>query len=145
MFDAIDRLQREIDNMHSFGGADYSSGVWMPAFTGFSADPTAICRYVLVGRMCTLFVYMTAPGTSNETFFTMTLPFIAATVTNMIWINAAMIYDNGTNVSTHGAAFILTGDNILYVARYPYYGSWSSWTNVNGKMASFTLSYEIVR
>jgi hypothetical protein len=54
-----------------------------------------------------------------------------------------MIFDNGAIVNTHGAAFIMTGDSILYVARYPYYGSWSFWTNVNGKMASFTLTYEI--
>lgn len=36
MFDAIDRLQREIDNMHSFGWASYSSGTWTPTCTGMT-------------------------------------------------------------------------------------------------------------
>jgi hypothetical protein len=144
MFDAIDRLQREIDNLHSFGGADYSSGVWTPTFTGFSADPAnPICRYVLVGKMCTCFVTMPNSGTSSTTGFTMTAPFTATTVATAVWGNLFWTgVDNGSVLTTPGSVRIISAGT-SFILRKTIDGADASWTNANGKCASFAITYEI--
>jgi hypothetical protein len=142
MFDSIDRLQREIDNLHSFGGADYSSGTWTPSFTGFSADPASpICRYLLVGKMCTVSVTMPNPGTSNTTGFTVSAPFTAATGISwgsLFWYG----YDNGAALATPGSVYISSAGTV-FVLRKTINGADASWTAANGKAAYFTITYEI--
>lgn len=57
-----------------------SSGIyqsWTPVFTGVGSQPAInIARYVLDGKMCTLYI-LTSSVTSNSTAKTFTLPFPA--------------------------------------------------------------------
>lgn len=60
-------------------GIDYS-----PSFAGFSSNPVLyISRYLLHGKMCTVFIRTQTFGTSNATSFSMSLPFQASNKTNI--------------------------------------------------------------
>jgi hypothetical protein len=116
---------------------------YAPTPTGFSVSPTSTAyRYKVDpdGNKCTLLVRQATPGTSNSTSFTIPLPITAATVTNGAWIACTTFQDNGVPVGTFGLAVIssagtsvtLYTDNLL-----------AGWTASNGKLANFTIEYEI--
>lgn len=76
--------------------------VWVPVFTGFSADPTSVvARYFQLGKMVWFSISMT-PGTSNTTAFTLTLPVAAKTVGQLVATGNRV--DNGTG-SVVGAIY----------------------------------------
>lgn len=114
---------------------------WVPTFGGFAADPAGgIYRYVLVGKMCTCFIGMPNAGTSNATSFSISLPFAAASVTNMTWRAPITAYDNGAALDTPGLAIVGAGGTSVFL-----YTAWngSLWTAAGGKRAQFTITYEI--
>lgn len=118
----------------------YSSGTWVPVWTGFAAasDPTGVqANYVLIGKMCFVTLYLTGNGTSNATTMTVTLPFAAAsgfTQTNRITPN-----NNGALVAG-GIAITRSNSNIMDC----YKDATSlAWTASGGKSCAFTFTYLI--
>lgn len=111
---------------------------WVPAFTGFSADPTSvISRYTLNGKTCTCYFFAVS-GTSNATTFTVTLPFAAAN-TQVQTFNAGNIVNNGT-ASSAGTVRTIVNSNVLDV----YNGVvGTAWTASGTKNVAFVITYEI--
>lgn len=109
---------------------------WIPTFTGFSADPTGVtARYTLNGKMCTIYLNSSAPGTSNATTFTFTLPFAAANTAAQVFTCVGM--NAGTqqqcriqtaansNICTcysspAAAAWTASGNKMIYPSSYTY-------------------------
>jgi hypothetical protein len=109
---------------------------WTPTFTGFSANPTAvIARYVLIGKMCYVNVYMGNAGTSNANTFTVSAPFPAAVIAN----TSCPARDGGTNIAT-GQVEIRAGESSF---RLLILGSTSNWTTSGEKRARFQIFYEV--
>lgn len=118
------------------------SGIdWTPTLTGFSANPTSsVYRYVRVGKMVTLFITQGANGTSNSTGFTISLPFTAATIANMVWHELIAQHVNNGVVGTLGVATINSGGTVLNIYRD---ATGAAWTNTGGKrIQSLTFTYE---
>jgi hypothetical protein len=116
---------------------------WGPAYTGFTVNPSSPLNYYKVspdGNWCTVEVVQPNNGTSGATTFTITGPITALALTNAEW-NAPIRYtDNGTASSTYGFAQISSASNTINLYTNPNLGAW---TNVNGKKATFTLTYRI--
>lgn len=138
MFDAIDKLSRRIDDLNGKGGVDYYAGSWTPTLNGFSVDPTnSTYQYILVGHLCTCFVYQQTAGTSDDTVFTITAPFNAVRRTDGLW---AFAFNNGAQLDVPGRVSMATGSNVMTLTTSPASGG--AWTNANGKRAGFTFVYE---
>jgi hypothetical protein len=118
-------------------------GTWNPTFTGFSASPAnPICRYILVGKMCTCFIQMPAGGASNAATFYISAPFTALTVANMIWYgHIGTMQDNSAWVSPVGQVVIVSGENIFRLHKTTTGND--GWTTNNNKVANFSITYEI--
>jgi hypothetical protein len=128
-----------LDGQH--GSYYYSAGTWTPSYGGFSVNPTgAICRYVLVGKLCTAFVRMPNAGTSNATNFTVSIPFTAVTVAGMAWYGYGGYVDNGAQGSAPCLVNISSGGSIATL-----YKDWlgAGWTAAGNKQATFTIVYEV--
>ncbi len=116
----------------------YTTGTWVPAWTGFSADPTAVtARYILIGKQCTVWLFSTA-GTSNATTTTVTLPFAAANIANQ----AGMTFpkNNGAFLTSPGRIYTTASSNIGTLDKDIAGGAW---TNPGGKGVVFNFTYEI--
>lgn len=120
------------------------SGVWTtwsPTLTGFSADPTSsVYRYKKIGRTVHLVIRQGSAGTSNSTSFTISLPFTAATIANMQWINAiGYSEDNGARFD--GAyCSISSAGTVLNL--FTSTGKASAWTAASTKRANCEIIYE---
>ena len=136
-------IKDRVDRMATRDVQNHSSGSWAPTFTGFSADPASpICRYVLIGKMCTCFVYLPNAGTSSSATFAITAPFTAATVAGQFWGSVFWNgVDNGAQLTTPGMVTIASGGTAFYLSKTIAGGG--GWTAANGKDASFTITYEI--
>ncbi len=117
-------------------------GVWVPVFTGFSADPTGvIARYVLTGNLCKLFVFMTGNGTSSDVVFNVTAPFVSANIAGMAWGGLWWTaVDNNVALTAPGRVYINANTNLITLQKDTVNGPW---TNTGGKRAHFGLEYEI--
>lgn len=110
---------------------------WTPTFTGFSADPvvtTATAKYMLIGKMCTIYLQPTA-GTSNATTMTFTLPFAAAGIN--VWTPVA----NAAGTQQAGRVQTVAGSNIATCYATVGAGAWSSSGSKNIQISGW--SYEI--
>jgi len=118
-----------------------TEGTWTPTYTGFSADPTnGIYRYTLQGRKCCMTVIIPAGnhGTSNATTFTMTLPFTAATITNMRWYKVLdYTVNSGFEVVATSKGWIDSAGTIITLGQGSASGA-SSWGAASLKSASWT-------
>jgi len=47
---------------------------WTPTFGGFSTNPSGVCRYCIIGKLCHVVIHLTSSGTSNANTFTISLP-----------------------------------------------------------------------
>jgi hypothetical protein len=119
----------------------YAEDSWTPTFTGFSADPAGgIYRSILVGKLCTLFVSMPNPGTSNDVAFRLTAPFTSANIASMTWGGVPWsITDNGAEQSEAGRVYIAANSDQI-VIKTSLTGA--NFTASGGKAAGFTLTYE---
>lgn len=124
-----------------FNFPDYFN--WNPTQVGFAALPTSSTyQFVIKGKVCTVFVHQGVNGTSNSTSFTISAPLTAATVVNAFWGAAAWnMVDNGASVASLGVAYLGSAGTTITIDKTP--GTPASWTNANGKRASFTLSFLI--
>lgn len=117
-------------------------GVWQsfsPAFTGFSADPTVVARYALIGKTCIYAVNTTAVGTSNANTFTITAPFVSANIAHRSWV-IGQGQDNGSD--TLVVVVSRQSSNVIDCLKSPS-GSGSTWTTSGSKYVSFVLIYQI--
>ena len=115
---------------------------WTPTITGFSANPTGgIYRYKLIGKLIIVSISMPNAGTSNATTLTITAPFTAATITNMIWSASGTVVDN-TSTIVLGSGRILPNENIINFYTGP--SSSNVWTASGTKRVAFlTIIYEV--
>lgn len=139
----INELTKAVERHIAVGHLAYQKSTWTPTFTGFSANPTGgVYRYVLIGKLCTCFVYMPNAGTSNDTKFYLTAPFTAAdTGGNFYWHAAAGIYDNTAWQAAEGSVHIFRSDSTFRVCKSGV--DENVWTNSGAKCCWFTITYEI--
>lgn len=112
-----------------------------PGFTGFSADPTMICNYQLVGKLCFIQMATTGDGTSNATGFTITgLPFTAAASSQVGFQFSGYGKDNSavTNFTAN-----ISGGTTLTLCKGNSFTA-ASWTSSGGKSANLNFFYEII-
>lgn len=114
------------------------SGTWSPTITGFSSNPTGVYRYSKVGKQVTLFINQLTNGTSNSTAFTISLPFPAATITNMAWSNIMQSVNNG--VSGIGWCTILSGGTTINLYRDADGNAWTA--SGTKRTLALQISYE---
>jgi hypothetical protein len=121
-----------------------TSGSWQPVYEGFysgSAPAGVISRYTVMGKNCKVYVYMPNSGSSNNTTFTMSAPFTAATVSNQLWGSCVWtLVDNGTAASYPGRAYIASGGSTITINKTLAAGTW---TSSGSKKACFSLDYEL--
>jgi hypothetical protein len=111
---------------------------YTPTPTGFSANPTLVCRFRLIGRRCFLNITTSANGTSNTTGFTIPLPVAAATVASMNWKGWGTGTDNGA-YQTNVHAFIASAGTSVTLE--PQAGA-VLWTAAGTKGATFHINYD---
>lgn len=114
---------------------------WVPAFTGFSADPTGgIYNYRYVGNEVEIEIREPNNGTSNAVDFYITLPVTAATITDMEWMGFANCVNNSAFVNTPCPAVIASAGTSLRLYISPNRST--SWGTANGKRCSYLrMSY----
>jgi len=115
---------------------------YTPTYSGFSANPTSVARFCIVGRVCRVQVTMTAAGTSNATTFTVSAPVTSANIPNSragnTWLGAM---DNGAYLPAPGRVYILHNSGTITIHKNMD-GS-VAWTASGQKYANFGLEYEI--
>ena len=124
---------------------DFNLGTWRsytPTYDGFSAAPTGVANYCRIGKLCIVQYTRTANGTSNETKFVVSAPFVSVNRTDFQSHGHCMGTDNGTNLATMGWVRILpnTSNFDLFKDASP---AGSVWTSSGAKGAHFTISYEV--
>lgn len=140
MFRDFDALRSAVDRLLASEYASAVQGTWTPTPTGFSAAPTGgIYRYVLVGKLCTVFVRMPNAGTSNATTFTLPAPFTAVNIAGMVWYAPILYTDNSAASATAGMASIAANTNVINL--YKDFAA-TAWTAAGTKAAQFTLLFE---
>lgn len=128
-------------NFYLLNPTDPAASTWTPTVTGFSANPTnGVFTYQKIGRLCTLFISGGVAGTSNATTYTYSLPFTAATRTNMEWkASLAQGYNSGAYLTANGLMKIVSAGTVVNL--YTTQGE-GAWTGSGGKVASGTITYE---
>jgi hypothetical protein len=114
---------------------------YTPTFTGFSSDPvltgTNYARFCINGRMCRMQSQMDN-GTSNQTYFTMTLPVASAKAIDTECFRAV---DNNVVGTAPGFGYASTGSATLSLSKDM---SGAAWTNSGNKRAvNIRALYEI--
>ena len=100
---------------------------WTPTVTGFSVEPTGVTyRYKKIGRTVHLAIRQLANGTSNATSFTISLPYTATTITDMLWCGSALVSNGGVTLTTPGLLAISSGATVLDVYKDFAAGTWTA-------------------
>jgi hypothetical protein len=105
----------------------------IPVFTGFSANPAFTLAYKFIGKLMFLKYVDGSGGTSNQTYFTFTLPFSAATSNLSIPIN---VQDNGSYLPDLGHLVTTAGSRTINV--YKVFTQ-TAFTNANSKTIFFGI------
>ncbi len=123
IIDEIGKLKREVERLKrvEVGGVWTA---WTPTAVGWAATPTVVARYCLIGKLCFFDIYAT--GTSNATGTTLTLPYTAATVTDLNWSGAsANSTDNGTLSTSGGRWAIASAGTTVAFLKDMANGAWT--------------------
>lgn len=116
-------------------------GSWVaytPTFGGFSVDPTiGRADYFRIGKICTARVMISGSGTSNNTIYTVTLPFNSAEVTRG---TVTLIVNAGGVQAGPGLAQARLGQNTVDMFRDSSAGTWGG---ANTKRGDLLLTYRI--
>jgi hypothetical protein len=104
---------------------------------GWSSTTTFLVRYMVIGKMVT--VYFRVTGTSNSTTTTITMPFINNGTSNITILT--------TGLNAGGAVIanstIATGNNVLSANYFNTIGSTTAFTATGTKQIAGTITYEI--
>lgn len=114
---------------------------YTPTFTGFSANPTAIVTFRILGRECHLNYAGTANGTSNANSLTITLPVTAATRASGYWDSLSTVTDNGSTSTSPGLVRVASAGTTAGL--YKDATGANNWTTSGAKGANFNFRYEI--
>ena len=109
--------------------------------TGFSANPTYKARFMLEGNKCTTVYSVSANGTSNQTYYTVTVPITAVVIANMGWGAAAYNTYDASAFEGLCSVSIVSAGTVFTLTRQP--GFSATWTNSGTKGTSFQIIYEI--
>ena len=109
-------------------------------FGGFSANPTSVYRFCIVGRKVSLILSRSANGTSNATTFTIAAPVTSATVANHRWTTTCACVDSGASATYPG--LVILGSNSTNIQLFKD-NNGAVWTGSGAKSAEFELEYEI--
>lgn len=114
---------------------------WTPTHGGFSADPTIVAKYCVIGKLMFLSYATTAAGTSNATTFTLTLPasYVAATGRIQTMACGGGI-NNSAGLTTTVRVSTASGSNVLSLYINP---TGAAWTGSGTKSANFNCIIEI--
>jgi len=114
---------------------------WLPTWGGFSANPTNVLhKYKINSRTIHLSIREAAPGTSNGTSFTESLPFTPITETNQVFVSFGTGQDNSVNCgATISASSGIPTMNIGFGTNNVTAG----WTASGGKRVTGQLFIEI--
>lgn len=83
-------------------------------FAGYSADPTTLgYLFQVTSNICTYFVRDGANGTSNSATCTVTLPIVAATVTNSTSGSSNAYTDNSVTVTIPGVSNVPSASTVI--------------------------------
>ena len=118
--------------------ATITAGVWSawtPTFGGFSAAPTVLSRFAVIGKTVFVLVDTTANGTSNATNFTFTLPYASKSDTSASGVGNCR--DNNT-LNTCSVA--LTAASAT--ATMQYGPTLAAWTSSGNKSVYIQFTYE---
>lgn len=112
--------------------------VYVPAFTGFSVNPSGAFGYKIVGGILLLRHLTTSAGTSNATGFTFTLPFTGngTYCTTNTYINVPRTQDN--TVENGSAVCYFTAGPALTLIKSLSSGSWTSSGSKFAQMNNFS-------
>lgn len=114
---------------------------WTPTHGGFSADPTVVAKYLLIGKLLFLSLNTTAVGTSNATTYTLTLPPGINSVTGRSQIiSCGGGSNNSAGLTTAIRVQGNSGSNVLSLFTNP---TGAAWTASGTKSASFNCFIEI--
>ena len=112
---------------------------WTPTQTGWTALPTGIYNYMLVGKTCYVNIYISA-GTSNATTATLSLPFTASSATNM-WGVCGRSMDNGVTLTAPSIWNVNGGATSVQFGKA--YGAVGGWTASGTKRIDCQFFYII--
>jgi hypothetical protein len=77
---------------------------WTPTYSGWSSNPTNVVhRWSCPGGNSMMVAIRQSGGTSNSTAHTLTLPVVAATITNANWTGIGAFVDNGATGAGRGS------------------------------------------
>lgn len=97
---------------------------WTPTWGGFSSDPSnQICKYSVIGNMCTFYITGGNSGTSNATTFTFTAP--VASLNDVQNAGMAFVADNSVNQTTPGQLQMSADSSTVDVWKTWYQGTWT--------------------
>jgi hypothetical protein len=114
---------------------------WTPTVGGFSADPTTISKYCLIGKLMFLSHITTVAGTSNATTYTLTLPPGINAITGRIQtIACGGGSNNSAGLTTTVRVSTASGSNVLSLFTNP---TGAAWTASGTKSANFNCVIEI--
>jgi hypothetical protein len=117
-----------------------STQAFTPGFTGFSANPTVVARYVVIGKRCFISIFTSSAGTSNATTFTITGLPVASANTSIDYYGSGFGVDNGSATITT----IILPPNSTTISLYKGTANGgSTWTGSGQKYVNFQFSYEI--
>jgi hypothetical protein len=121
-------------------GSGFAWTTFTAGTTGFSSVSTNTARYMLLGKLCFIQIFIT--GTSNATGFTITgLPFTAEFPSpgNVNYISISKATNNSAHVTDVYGSISTTGTTIvLYLTNNP-----SGWTASAGKSVFINTFYSI--
>lgn len=104
---------------------------WAPTLTGYSSAPAnGIYEYVVRRGFVEVYIREPGNGTSNGTETTITLPFTAATLTDMVWAGMIAGVDNSAYLTTYGRMAVSSNSSTASVYANAATGAW---TNTGGK------------
>jgi hypothetical protein len=116
---------------------------WAPTPTGFSAVPTTLAnRYRIEKGTCTVISRAVTPGTSNATTYTIPLPFVAKTVTNMVWQATGTGRDNSVDLTVAIRVAVSSAASVMDVFTNYLSGTWTG-SNTKILYQMTPLTYEI--
>lgn len=113
---------------------------WSPTLYGFSSDPTSSTyKFCLAGTKCFVEVQQGGDGTSDQTYFRITVPIDAAIPGAVgLWMYAK---DNGSAVTAAGSISIVDGTPDYFRVNKTLASD--GWTAANAKRARFLVNYFI--
>lgn len=114
---------------------------WTITHGGFSAAPTYVARYLVIGKLFIGVYSCSASGTSNATSYTITLPSgLTAKTGHSQHGTLTSIIDNNTGLTPAGRFFTTSGSATI---TFNTNGAGAAWTASSSKRANTIITIEL--